>query len=160
MATDSWTWHCFNNSYLAAARPVRSLRWRHSLRVGAGLSPGALSPAPHRRRAPAAVSPARALQSPGFSQDGTVSSFVSYFKNPLAFKAMLHWSTCNANLQWCDVARNCSSVTSRCGRFFFFGDICTAATRWKFLKAIKRVKMSANLCEKHALRIGVASWPV
>ena len=37
-------------------------------------------------------------------------------------------------------------------------DICSAATRWKFLKAIQKCIMSANSCEKHALRIGVASW--
>ena len=37
-------------------------------------------------------------------------------------------------------------------------DICSAATRWKFLKAIQKCIMSANSCEKLALRIGVASW--
>ena len=53
-------------------------------------------------------------------------------------------------------AKNNSSVTPRCGRFFC--DICSAATRWKCLKAIQKCNVSANLCEKHALRIGVASW--
>ena len=39
-----------------------------------------------------------------------------------------------------------------------FCDICSAATRCKVLKAIQKCGVSANLCEKHALRIGVASW--
>ena len=60
-----------------------------------------------------------------------------------------------AMIRYC--AKNRSSVTSRCGRFLRYLQCCNTL---KFLKAIQKCIMSANSCEKHALRIGVASWPV
>ena len=56
---------------------------------------------------------------------------------------------------WC-CAKNHSSVTARCERFFaIFAVMQRVGSFWKRFKSVT----SANSCKKHALRIGVAlSW--
>ena len=73
---------------------------------------------------------------------------------------VLHWSICNANLQWCDVARKIvlveHPVADDCLRYL---QCCNALQGFESdSKTCSKCNMSANSCEKHALRIGVASW--
>ena len=73
----------------------------------------------------------------------------------MSLRVLLRWCYTGqlAMIRCC--AKNHSSVTPRSGWFLRF---CSSATPWKFLKLIQTCNMSANSCEKRALRIGVTSW--
>ena len=56
-------------------------------------------------------------------------------------------------------ATNRFSITPRCGRVLPYLQSCNALQGFESdSKTYSKCNMSANSCEKHALRIGVASW--
>ena len=67
------------------------------------------------------------------------------------FKVMLHWSTCNANLQWYDVARKIVLG----GRFFaIFAVLQRVGSFWKRFKSVTCLQIRAkNLRCESALRV-------
>ena len=79
----------------------------------------------------------------------------------VSLNVVLRWSTCNANLQWYDVARKIvlvkHPVADDCLRFL---QCCNTLQGFQSdSKTCSKCNMSANSCEKHTLRIGVANWP-